>query len=98
MKIDFHPVGFCQSKWLVHKTVSQENFIEETLEFISTFDKYSLATVRYARRAVKAALDQPIHEGLKVEADCSTLAYQTIDAQEGMKAFLEKRSPAFSDQ
>ena len=83
---------------LVHKIVSQEHFMEETLEFISGFDKYSLATVGYARRAVKAALDQPIHEGLKVEADCSTLAYQTRDAEEGIKAFLEKRPPAFSDQ
>jgi enoyl-CoA hydratase len=83
---------------LIHKIVSKENLMEETLDFISTFENYSLATVAYARRAVRAALDQPIHEGLKVEADCSTLAYQTEDAQEGMKAFLEKRSPAFSDQ
>ena len=61
--------------------------MEEILEIISTVEKHSLPIVRYVRGAVKAALDQPIHEGLKVETDCSTLAYQTGDAQEGMKAF-----------
>ena len=78
---------------IVQKSVLKEYFMEELLEFISNFEKYSLAAVSYARRTVKAALDQPIHEGLKVEADCSTLVYQT-----GMRAFLEKRPPAFSDQ
>jgi enoyl-CoA hydratase len=35
--------------------------------------------------------------GLEVEADLSTLAYQTEDAVEGMRAFVEKRTPEFKD-
>ena len=37
-------------------------------------------------------------EGLKIEADLSTLAYRTEDAEEGMAAFLEKRAPKFKDR
>ena len=37
------------------------------------------------------------HEGLKIEADLSTLAFQTEDAAEGMAAFIEKRKPEFRD-
>jgi enoyl-CoA hydratase len=43
------------------------------------------------------ALDQPLAEGLKIEADLSTLAFQTRDADEGMAAFIEKRPPRFID-
>jgi enoyl-CoA hydratase len=36
-------------------------------------------------------------EGLKIEADLSTLAFQTEDSVEGMTAFIEKRKPVFKD-
>jgi enoyl-CoA hydratase len=44
------------------------------------------------------ALDVPIHEGLKIEADLSTLAFSTADAEEGMAAFTEKRKAVFKDE
>ncbi len=71
--------------------------IEAAIAFASSFTKYSLPVLRFARDAVKRALDLPIHEGLKVEADLATLAFQTDDAAEGAAAFEEKRSPNFSD-
>ena len=58
---------------------------------------YSLPVLGFARDAVKRALDVPIHEGLKIEADLSTLAFQTDDAKEGTAAFEEKRKPRFKD-
>jgi len=33
-----------------------------------------------------------------IEADLSTLAYRTADAEEGMAAFIEKRKPEFRDE
>ena len=51
----------------------------------------------HAREAVQRALDTPIGEGLKIEADLSTLAYRTEDADEGMAAFEEKRKAEFKD-
>jgi len=46
---------------------------------------------------VQRALDVPLAEGLRVEADLGTLAYRTADAEEGMAAFSEKRKPGFRD-
>ncbi len=46
---------------------------------------------------MKRALDLPLNEGFKVEADLSTLAFRTADAEEGMAAFEEKRKPEFKD-
>jgi len=52
----------------------------------------------YAREAVTRAAEAPLAEGLRIEVDLSTLAYQTRDAAEGMAAFLEKRKPKFEDR
>ena len=71
--------------------------IEAGLEFANRFTRYSLPVLGLARQAVMRALDVPIHEGLKIEADLSTLAFRTADAEEGMAAFEEKRKPEFRD-
>src|SRR5512134_3714122 len=67
------------------------------MAFAREFSGYSLPALGFAREAVQRALDTPVHEGLKIEADLSTLAFQTTDAAEGMAAFLAKRKPAFKD-
>jgi len=72
--------------------------IEAGLGFAREFSGYSLPVLRFARAAVTRALDLPVAEGLKVEADLGTLAFRTADAEEGMAAFVEKRKPAFRDQ
>jgi enoyl-CoA hydratase len=61
------------------------------------FSRFGLPALRFARDAVKRALDLPLAEGLKIEADLSTLAYATEDAKEGMEAFMAKRKPTFKD-
>ena len=81
---------------LVNRIV-EGDLVEEGLAFANGFTGYSLPTLGFARAAVSRALDAPIHEGLKIEADLATLAYRTQDAEEGMAAFEEKRKPAFKD-
>jgi enoyl-CoA hydratase len=71
--------------------------IEAGLEFSKGFIDYSLPVLSFARQAVMRAGDTTLHEGLKIEADLSTLAYQMADAEEGMAAFEEKRKPEFKD-
>jgi enoyl-CoA hydratase len=58
---------------------------------------FSLPVLGLARDAIRRAHDLPLHDGLKIEADLSTLAFQTEDAAEGMTAFVEKRKPVFRD-
>ena len=51
-----------------------------------------------AREAEQRARHYPNQDGLRIEANLSTLAYQTEDAAEGMAAFLAKRKPVFRDR
>ena len=80
---------------LVHRVV--EDALAESVAFAREFSRHSLPVLGFAREAVTRALDTPIHEGLKIEADLATLAFRTQDAHEGMAAFLQKRKPKFED-
>jgi enoyl-CoA hydratase len=81
---------------LVHRLIDGDP-IEAGLVFARELTKYSLPVLALARSAVTHALDVPVREGLKLEAEAATLAYATADAQEGLAAFLEKRAPVFRD-
>ncbi|MNK91883.1 putative enoyl-CoA hydratase echA8 [compost metagenome] len=62
------------------------------------FTGHGLRALQFAREAVQRSMDVSLHEGLRVEADLSTLAYRTRDAEEGMQAFVEKRKARFCDE
>lgn len=81
---------------LVNRIV-QPPGLEAAFAFAREFSGYGLLAQRFAREAVQRALDQPLNEGLRTEADLSTLAYRTADAEEGMAAFAGKRKPVFRD-
>ena len=72
--------------------------IEAAMAFAREFTGYSMPALGLARESVMRALDVPVLEGLKIEADLNTLAFQTEDSLEGMNAFLEKRKPKFKDR
>ena len=81
---------------LVHKLV-EGDLVEAGLAFAAKFTRYSLPVLEFARAAVQRAGDVTLAEGLRVEADLSTLSFRTADAEEGMAAFEEKRKPNFQD-
>ncbi len=73
------------------------DLIQAGLEFAGRMTRYRLPVLEFARRAVQRAADVALPEGLRIEADLSTLAYNTGDSEEGMGAFEEKRKPEFKD-
>jgi enoyl-CoA hydratase len=77
--------------------VVEGDLIEAGQAFAREMTAFSLPVLCLARDAIRRAHDLPLHDGLKIEADLSTLAFQTQDAVEGMTAFIEKRKPVFRD-
>jgi enoyl-CoA hydratase len=72
--------------------------LDAAFTFAREFTGHSLMALQFARDAVRRGSETSLAEGLKIEADLSTLAYRTADADEGMRAFLDKRSPRFEDR
>ena len=83
---------------LVNRIVAGDDPVAEALAFLAGITRHGLPALAFAKQAVTRALDLPVHEGLKVEADLSTLAFRTEDADEGLAAFVEKRKPSFKDR
>src|SRR5205807_2688320 len=81
---------------LVNRLVDGD-LVEAGMCFAREMTGFSLPVLGLARDAIRRALDLPLPEGLKIEADLSTLAFQTADSVEGMTAFIEKRKPVFRD-
>jgi enoyl-CoA hydratase len=81
---------------LVHRLV-EGDAVAAGVAYAREFAGHSLPVLECARSAVRRALDTPLNEGLKIEADLSGIAYQTQDAAEGMAAFIEKRKAQFKD-
>ena len=82
---------------LVNAVISGDP-LEAALDWFSAITRHGLAAVALGRAAVRRALDVQISEGLRIEADLNTLAFQTEDAAEGLQAFLEKRPAVFRDR
>ena len=72
--------------------------LASAMQFAREFSGYGLLAQQFAREAVQRADGTTLYEGLRIEADLSTLAYRTEDAEEGMRAFVEKRAPRFQDK
>ena len=82
---------------LVNRLVDGD-LIEAGISFAREMTGYSLPALGFARDAVRRGLATSLREGLEIEADLNTLAFQIADAVEGMTAFLEKRKPVFRDR
>ena len=84
--------------WGLVSRIVDGDALAQGMSFAREFSGHSLPVLGFAREAVMRAASTSLGEGLKIEADLSTLAYQTEDAAEGMAAFMAKRKPEFKDR
>ena len=55
-------------------------------------------TMRAIKRCILRGSDSDLASGLQIEEDEMTALGETQDAREGVRAFVEKRSPVFTHQ
>lgn len=72
--------------------------IDAAIAFAREFTGYSLMALKAARTAIQRGGQLGLSAGMELEADLATLGFQTADADEGMRAFAEKRPARFEDR
>ncbi|HEX6457006.1 MAG TPA: enoyl-CoA hydratase-related protein [Solirubrobacterales bacterium] len=83
-------------RWgLVNRVVGGGAWLTEAIELARTIASRPPLAVRLAKRAVQAAQDTGLAEGLRAERELFDEAMATEDRIEGMTAFLERREPQF---
>ena len=80
---------------LVNRIVSPGLLLSETTSLANEIAQLSPLSIRGCLKAVTLGLDLPLEEGLRLETKIFASLFETEDAREGTRAFLEKRSPVF---
>lgn len=83
---------------LVNKIVDPENLMQETENWAEEIAKFSLFTLEFGKKAFYHQIDQDEGSAYNYAKEAIANNCLSEDAQEGMKAFLEKRKPEWKDR
>mmetsp|Transcript_3331 Transcript_3331/g.10162 ORF Transcript_3331/g.10162 Transcript_3331/m.10162 type:complete len:289 (+) Transcript_3331:80-946(+) len=82
-----------ESSGLVARVVPPEQLLEEAIRVASTIASYSSPAVMAAKECIVEASNMGLRDGLLFERRQFQATFALEDQKEGMKAFIDKRSP-----
>ena len=80
---------------LIAKVVPAQTLLQETFEVAKTISDRAPVAVRLAKEAVNKSFEMTLKDGMDFERRNFYLTFASADQKEGMKAFIEKRSPNY---
>ena len=80
---------------LINKVVPLEMYLREAVALAKEIAQMSPIATQLAKEAVNRSYETHLDEGLTLERKNFYLAFASEDQKEGMKAFIEKRKPAY---
>jgi enoyl-CoA hydratase len=81
---------------LVNRVVPREKLLDEAKNLAREMLQNGPVALRLAKEVVDEGLETDLATGLKIEEKAFGVVFSTADQKEGMKAFLEKRKPAWT--
>ncbi|CAG0884414.1 unnamed protein product [Darwinula stevensoni] len=82
---------------IVSKVFPTEELLPAALKLAEKIASHSKIVTQMCKEAVNAAYETTLREGLHIERRLFHATFATRDRKEGMSAFIEKRSPKFTD-
>jgi enoyl-CoA hydratase/carnithine racemase len=67
----------------------------ETKKFAAKMANLPGFALKMAKHAINFGYDLSLDNAMRLETECCSQCFSTDDQKEGMKAFMEKRKPAF---
>jgi enoyl-CoA hydratase len=83
---------------LVARVVPAASLMDEAMKVADVIANMSLPSVLAAKESVNAAFESSLSEGMRFERRIFHSLFATDDQKEGMKAFIEKRTPAWKNK
>lgn len=84
------------AQWgMIWKAVDDEALMDEARAMAAMLATQPTKGLALIKKAIRASSTNTLDQQLDLERDLQTIAGRTADYQEGVKAFMEKRKPAF---
>ncbi|MDZ7843298.1 MAG: enoyl-CoA hydratase-related protein [Anaerolineales bacterium] len=83
---------------LINHVYPVEDYLEQALQLAQEIAQRAPLAVITAKKMINHAYETPLQEGLDDERRSFYMLFSTQDQQEGMEAFLEKRSPSWKGE
>jgi 2-(1,2-epoxy-1,2-dihydrophenyl)acetyl-CoA isomerase len=83
----------CQQWGLCNRVAPADKLLEQTLAWADEVAAKAPLSLRYAKQAINAALEQSVGETISNEARLQHICITSEDAKEGVVAFMQKRAP-----
>ena len=83
---------------LVARVVPADGLLDDALATATTIASMSLPIAMLAKEAVNASFETTLDAGIRFERRVFHSVFATDDQKEGMRAFIEKRSPTFTNR
>ena len=80
---------------LASESVPPAQLLKRAREIADQISRVSPTALRFAKQAIRAAFDLPLDAGLQAEQMLIVRSCETDDRREGLRAFAERREPAF---
>jgi enoyl-CoA hydratase len=80
---------------LVNRVVPSDKLMESAKEMATNICRVGPVAVRMAKEAMSKGVNMPLEYGMEIELSLEDCVTATQDFDEGIKAFQEKRKPAF---
>jgi enoyl-CoA hydratase/carnithine racemase len=80
---------------LVSRVIPADDFVAQVDAVAARMAANGPLGLRYAKELVHNGIELPLEQALRYELDLSVILQTTGDRAEGVRAFLEKRSPGF---
>lgn len=80
---------------LVNKVVEPDNLMKEVYLVAEKIKSNARLAVKYCKEAINKGIETDIETGISYESNMFGLCFASEDQEEGMSAFIEKRSPNF---
>jgi len=80
---------------LVNQVYPLDQLMAETKKLAAKMANLPGFALKMAKHAINFGYDLALDNAMRLETECCSQCFSTDDQKEGMKAFLEKRKPAF---